>query len=259
MSYNNRTGIILAAGLGTRLCNSKPSIKSKPLASVNNMTLLLRTINNHYEAGCERVIIVLGWQAEYIKSNIMTEYSGSVHLQFVLNSNYKLKNGISVLCARPYIEGEFLLTMADHILHDDIMRHIAYSHPPDGGATLCVDYKLDTIFDMDDATKVYVEKNSIRKIGKHIIRYNCVDTGVFIATDGLMSAINKVYEENGDASLSEGVQLLANQGLMHALDIGDCFWQDVDTPEMLEHAENLLRTQNRTLENDIRSITSKKA
>ncbi|MBA4369600.1 MAG: hypothetical protein C0403_18400 [Desulfobacterium sp.] len=120
------------------------------------------------------------------------------------------------------------------------MKLISIHVPQKGGATLCVDYKLDTIFDMDDATKVFAENQVIKCIGKKITDYNCIDTGVFIGTIGLMDAIERVYQQKGDASLSEGVQVLADAGKMQALDIGDCFWQDVDTPEMLNHAEKLL-------------------
>jgi len=240
-------GIILAAGIGSRLNGLDKSALAKPLVSVNSFALLLRTIQSLELAGCTRVVIVLGYQAESVEAFVLLNHSGSADIKFALNNNYHLQNGISVLCARPFIGKEYLLTMADHILDDEIM-HLVYNHkPPAGGATLCVDYKLETIFDIDDATKVLAKDSFIKQIGKKLNKYNCIDTGVFIGTDGLMGAIDHVYKQKGDASLSEGVQFLADRGLMEILDIKDAFWQDVDNMDMLVHAEKLLREKSESI------------
>ncbi|UCF94081.1 MAG: NTP transferase domain-containing protein [Desulfobacterales bacterium] len=237
-----RAGIILAAGIGSRLNGLRTKQKLvKPLTSVDGLMLLLRAIRSLEKADCHKVVIVLGWQADKIKAYINAHYAGSTEIAFAFNQNYQLRNGLSVLCARPFVEEEFVLTMADHILDDKIMMLARNHRPPKDGATLCVDYKLDSIFDLEDATKVIAAGHLIKKIGKGIKGYNCVDTGVFIGTKGLMEAIEKIYLQKGDSSLSEGVQLLADKGRMEVLDIKDAFWQDVDTPEMLLHAEKLLR------------------
>lgn len=237
----NKTGIILAAGLGSRLCNTETKYKSKPLAKVDNIALLIRTLKSHEAACCKKVIIVLGWQADIIKNSIITQYAGPLELQFVYNEKYKLSNGISALCAKPFLDGQYILTMADHVLDDNIMRIAKDCTPPEGGATLCVDFKIDTIFDIDDCTKVYEEGGLIKSIGKKLQRYNCIDTGVFIGSLGLLNAIEDVYNHKSDASLSEGVEFLSKKGLMSVLDIKNSFWQDVDTPEMLVHAEKILK------------------
>ena len=100
--------------------------------------------------------------------------------------------------------------------------------------------QLETIFDMDDATKVLARGRKLTKIGKQLAEFNCIDTGLFVCSRALLEALGAVYRDQGDASLSAGVQRLAAAGRMTVVDIGSGFWQDIDTPAMLEHAERRL-------------------
>lgn len=235
-----RVGVVLAAGFGSRLATEGDATSNKPLLEVAGRPLFDRTLRSLEVARCARVVIVLGHEAELLQRRIEADYSGALPMTFAHNPDYQLSNGLSVLCAEPYVSGEFVLTMADHILGDELMALVADHHPPPEGATLCVDYKLDAIFDMDDATKVWAADGLIASIGKQIPDYNCIDTGVFICTRALLHALEEVRAAKGDASLSDGIQTLASQKKMSVLDIGDGFWQDVDTPEMLAHAEAML-------------------
>jgi choline kinase len=130
--------------------------------------------------------------------------------------------------------------MSDHVFGDEVMRRAGGHTPPENGASLVVDYRLDSIFDMGDATKVRERDGLIVAIGKDLDDFNCVDTGLFICTPALMVALRQAVDASGDVSLSQGVQQLARVGRMSVVDIGDGFWQDVDTPAMLEHAELML-------------------
>lgn len=238
MVHNSRTGLILAAGFGSRLAGSLNSTDLKPLTPVSGTPLIFRTIKSLSIAGCDRICIVLGYESDEIKAQIQENYSGDVPLIYVKNDRFDLKNGVSVLAADEYLTGTFIMTMADHVLGDSVMKLAAVHQPPGEGATLLVDYKLDCIFDMGDATKVLTDdEGRIKSIGKEITNYNCVDTGVFICTNGLIVALKDLFKKNGDASLSEGVQHLAKTGRMNTLDVKNGFWQDVDTPEMLANAE----------------------
>lgn len=232
---DGRVAVVLAAGLGSRMAAEASA--PKPVVPVGRIPLLTRTLRSLELAGCARVVIVLGYRSEQIQRAIETGYGGPLELRFVENPDYELQNGISVLCARPHVEDEFVLTMADHIFDDTIMELVRQHRPPKDGAALCVDYKIDAIFDLGDATKVLACEGMIQAIGKQLDRFNCIDTGVFICTQALMEALERVRSARGDASLSDGVQQLASAGKMHVIDVGDGFWQDVDTPQMLAHAE----------------------
>jgi len=236
---------VLAAGLGTRLAKADSSATLKPLTEVGGVPLILRTLRSLEIAGCTSIVIVLGHCADELRRDVVAGHRGEARLTFATNERYELANGVSVLCAREHVGEVFVLTMADHVLGDKLMVLARDHTPPAGGASLLVDYKLDTIFDMDDATKVLAQDGKIVDIGKQIEVFNCVDTGVFVCTPGLMDALAEVLARRGDASLSEGIAALARAGRMSAVDIGDGFWQDVDTPEMLAHAEAVLARKRR--------------
>ncbi|WP_138429363.1 NTP transferase domain-containing protein [Fodinibius saliphilus] len=239
-NIGNRTGVVLAAGFGSRLNGTVKETSLKPLTPVAGTPLIFRVIESLKIAGCKRVVIVLGHGYEEIKQSIKERYEGPLELVYAYNENYDLQNGVSVLTAREYVEDEFVLTMADHILEKSLMQKARIHTPPEDGATLLVDYKIGTIFDMDDATKVLAEDTKLKSIGKQIEEFNCIDTGVFLGTQGLLKALEDRYQESGNVSLSDGIQELARRDKMEVLDIGDSFWQDVDTPEMMAHAEEQL-------------------
>ena len=241
IDLQNKTGVVLAAGTGARLSAQDSSKNIKPLTPVSRIVLLQRTLRALETAGCTLAVIVVGWQANIVQKEIAKNYKGPLDLYFAYNPLFKFQNGLSVLRGRPFIKGNFILTMADHILDPKIMELAGNYKPPVNGAALCVDFKIDTIFDMDDANKVLSKDGKIIQIGKQLKKYNCIDTGVFVCTMGLMDELENIYKRDGDVSLSQGIQALAHKGLMDCIDIGEAYWQDVDTLEMLNHAEALLK------------------
>lgn len=234
------TGLILAAGYGSRLAGVSPVTSFKPLTPVKGKALIFRTIENLEYAGCTEIVIVLGHGYKKIKKAIQSRYKGDTPLLFVLNEKYELSNGVSLLSAQDYLSNRFIMTMSDHILGKSLMKIAREIKLKEGEAALLVDYKVDSIFDLDDATKVLSKSGKVLSIGKQINKFNCVDTGLFVCTSAILDALQKHYELYGDTSISNGVQDLASKGKMLAIDIKDGIWQDVDTPEMLEQAEKLL-------------------
>jgi 1L-myo-inositol 1-phosphate cytidylyltransferase len=111
---------------------------------------------------------------------------------------------------------------------------------------LAIDCKVASIFDLDDAMKVRAEGNRLVAIGKNLEDYNAIDTGIFICPESIFEYLRRVLRDE-DCALADGVRLMAEEGNALAIDIGDAWWQDVDTPQMLARAEEEM-TRLSTLE-----------
>lgn len=233
-------GLILAAGLGSRLDSLKTKSRLKPLFEFQGEPLILRVVRGMERVGCRRVVVVVGFFGHELRTELGRLYKGPMELEFVDNPDYEKSNGLSVLAAQKRLDVPFILSMSDHLISEAIWELAKQHSPPAGGATLLVDRKIGSVFDLDDATKVVTEGSRLVDIGKHLTTYDAVDTGVFVATSGLVNAISEEANSRGDASLSQGVARLAAKGLMEVLDVGQSFWADIDTPEMLNAAEGVL-------------------
>jgi CDP-L-myo-inositol myo-inositolphosphotransferase len=91
--------------------------------------------------------------------------------------------------------------------------------------------------DLDDVTKVQTSDGQLEAIGKDLERYDAFDTGCFLCSSELFSALDQVRMQEGDESLSAGIALLAGQGKVRVHDVGDAFWIDVDDANAVERAE----------------------
>ena len=238
---DGRTGIVLAAGYGARHALGNDLIL-KPLLPVGGRALILRTLDSLELAGCSRVVVVVGYAEDRVRRFLQESYHGKVEVVLVSNERFDLSNGVSLLAARSFLPQEFVLAMADHVFEPTVMHLVAGHMCPPQGAILVVDFKLESVFDIEDATKVIVENGRVVGIGKELGGFNAVDCGLFLAGHSLIDALDEVFQATGNVSLSQGVQRLAQQGRMYALDIGPGRWQDVDTTEMLSAAERLLKS-----------------
>jgi choline kinase len=233
------TALILAAGNGSRLRTVTGSLP-KPLAAFNGKPLLEHVMLGARDAGIERVVIVVGYRGDAIQSWVADRRLRGLQVDFVENPDYKsTANGVSLLKARHLLPEPFLLLMSDHIFESETAAALLRQRVEKDGTILAVDRKLDCIFDMDDATKVHCIADYIIDIGKQLTNFDAVDTGMFLCTPAIFSALDQGTID-GNCSLSDGMRILAANRKLRAFDIGDGIWQDVDTPEALAHGTDVL-------------------
>jgi len=222
--------LIIAAGHGSRLRALSPS---KPLTRVAGVPLIEHVVRAAAAGGAKAFIVATGHEAERLEAFLrgLTDFA----IRCVRVPDWDLPNGHSVLAGAATIDGDYLLTMADHLFDPAIVRRLIEA--PAAALTLAVDRDLaNPLLDMDDATKVETGAGgAIVRIGKLLERFDAIDTGLFRATPALAAAI-----AGGGGSLSQGVQRLADRGQAATLDATGLAWLDVDDEAALAKAEGMM-------------------
>jgi len=229
--------VILAAGNGLRLSSLSPL--PKPLVTVEQRSMLDRVFETVAAANLAQVKIVVGHAADSIRQHSFPS-AHCLDIEWVTNGRFSHPNGISLLCAERHVRPPFLLLMADHLFQVETLQRFLQQRCPPDGALLAVDRKLDTIFDMPDATKVVTHDGVLLDIGKQLTVYDAIDTGMFLCSGAIFDAM-RLSASDGRESLSDGVAALCRSGRMRVWDIGPGRWIDVDTPAAREEAERMVR------------------
>ena len=240
-----RKCLILAAGRGSRL--GKKGVP-KPLLPLLGLPLLERVILTAASAGLDDFIIVTGFEGDRVR-RFLDDLAArrGIQISHVINDEWEAGNGLSAYAAWEKIKDEpFVLLMADHLVDNRLLEGLR-AEPAEAG-TVCLAIDSNTcnpLVDLGDVTKVEVEGARVRAIGKDIEAYNAFDTGCFVCSAGLFSAIERARAQREDTTLSGAITLLAEEGKVHTFDIGDAFWIDVDDPHAVKRAETVLLSRLR--------------
>lgn len=231
--------LIIAAGRGSRLSGKGDS---KPLIPLLGLSLIERVILTAKKGGVTDFYVVTGYNGEKVRQ-YLEKFSlhRNINITYIANEEWEEGNGISVLKAEKLLNEHFILVMADHIFDESILAKLKNEKITDNEIMLAVDYniKANELVDVEDVTKVFVQDNRIRNIGKTISNYNAYDTGIFLCSSAIFRAIEKSIN-NKDSSLSGSVLALANEGKAKVFDINDDYWIDVDDEKTFKKAEKLL-------------------
>lgn len=231
--------VILAAGLGTRI-NRNREVVPKPLYEIKGMCLIEHVINNFKRAGISDIVVVIGFMADKIMERLGDGSKYGVNITYTLNNEYQKPLGLSVLCAEKHVEGNFLLSMSDHVMDFNGLKRIIDFPLPEDSCALLVDKKIGDIFWLDDAAKVKLDNvngNLIRGVDKGFNEFQAVDCGVFKCSSVIFDEIRKKVEHPD--SISSAVTTFSEKDKMFAVDIGEHRWIDIDEYEELEAARKM--------------------
>ncbi len=226
-------GVIIAAGLGSRLWNVSNQIP-KTLLPFGKGTILSTIISRLHAAGVSDLLVVVGYNQDFIREYLST-YKSPIPITIIENTQWERGNGLSVYTVKESVGNKpFILSMSDHIVQLEALEKIVSS--PATCNLLLVDPYLETNFDLADATKVRTNGAEIIEIGKELTDYNALDCGIFRLECDFFAAV-EIAVENGNESISAAITELIKNKRMQAVCVDKPNqWLDIDTPEAYEFA-----------------------
>ena len=229
--------VILMAGEGSRLRGSDETFL-KPFVAVLGRPLISYTLENLMCAEIKTVHFVVGYESERMIAQVKQLIPSGVNVSFIENRDWRRQNGISLLAAAGKVGAPFVLTMSDHLFDEAMVARLLDNFNPDI-LNIAVDRKLDAIFDLHDAMKLQTRGSRVTGIGKDLPEFDAIDTGLFVCPLQIFDYLDRAKSDNSenDCSLADAVRLMASDDQVRAIDIGESWWQDVDTPQMRERAE----------------------
>ena len=209
MSDRARKCLIIAAGRGSRLASGG---LPKPLFRLLGLSLIERALVNATRAGLTEFVVVTGYQSDRVTASLdrLAKRRG-LNITHVVNEKWDGGNGLSVLAAREAIgDDTFVLLMADHLVDVSLLSGLRDAELEAGEVCLAIDSNLlNPLVDLDDVTKVRTRDGQLEAIGKNLEHYDAFDTGCFLCSADLFSALDQARNQEGDESLSAGIAFLA--------------------------------------------------
>ncbi len=228
------TGIILAAGMGTRL---KDLTKETPkaLIEVQDRPLIQYAINFQKRLGINKIIIVGGFYFNDLKAVIN---SIDPAIEVFQNTDYKKGNLYTLDTVLEKINTSFFLMNVDHIYHKDIAEKVRSQFIDDIVAFTDDDRQLG-----DDDMKVLTDNNrKIKKISKQLDEFNLGYVGMTYCDETCLDQYKQMVEKtkviNGENAVVENVlQNFADFGASITVgDISGFGWHEIDFQDELEKA-----------------------
>jgi L-glutamine-phosphate cytidylyltransferase len=254
------TGIVIAAGLGSRMGNLTAE-RPKCMLPVAGRPLLHRTLDVLRHAGCDRLVVVTGYCA------YLVDAPGA---ELVHNPNFRANNILhSLMCAQSEFEGAVVCTYGDIWLEDSVVESVLEQT---GDIVLAVDrdwrpyYEGRSGHPLGEAEKVHVDSgHRARSLGKHIdpAPPTGCETGEFVGlwrmTPAGATRFRATFLDVSDGIAPESPFMAAAEWrkayvtdlLQHMINLGEdvvCArvhrgWAELDTREDYERLEQIAKRQ----------------
>jgi choline kinase len=173
VAVHELTGVILAAGLGTRL---RPLTDQHPkcLLEIGGQTLLARQLSQLARAGLTRAVVVTGYLADQVDAALQA-VPPPLPVRLMPNPEYhRTGNSMSVLAARPAVAGDgIVLCDGDVLLRGDALARLASETAP---AALLLDG--ETALGEEEMKAMLDPRGNVRRLSKQLPPAECAGESI---------------------------------------------------------------------------------
>ncbi|HVF83118.1 MAG TPA: phosphocholine cytidylyltransferase family protein [Sphingomicrobium sp.] len=241
-----KKAIILSAGQGSRLGHLTDD-KPKCLIEFEGRTLLDRQLDTLAANGVEQAVVVTGFRDGEIERALerRTAAGEGPAVRTVFNPFYKVADNTgSLYMARAELAGEVLVWNGDTMVSSALMARVVANVSPG----ICVTIDRKDGYDADDMKVVADADGRLRAIGKRLQQgVNAESIGLLAFRSGGAERFAAAIETAMRSA--EGTQIwylrvihhLAQESDVWTLDIAGEEWGEVDFPEDVERAREMVR------------------
>ena len=247
--------LMLAAGMGRRMGKYTESY-TKCMVPVAGKTLLERAVESIKAAGIDKLVMVIGYEAESLRKYVEEKNFG-IHIEYVYNYDYETTNNIySLYLAKDYLrKDDTILLESDLIFDPGIIRDVTnaeqrnlvvvakYEHWMDGTVVVLdkkrhiMDFVDKTNFRYEDVDKYYKTVN-IYKFSKSFSEQQYLP---------FLEAYIKAYGTNQYYEQVLKIFAHIRNSELSAYVLGDENWYEIDDAQDLDIASTIFARDNQIL------------
>jgi len=236
--------VVLAAGEGTRM-RPLTAAQPKPMLPVAGNPLLEHTLNRAVAAGADRLILVVGYESERVRSYFGSQHRG-VDLEYAVQEHQR-GTADAVSAAAGLLADEPFVVLNGDALYDQASLNTLYNNGPAVGS-----YRVDNpsaygVLQLDSADESRIT-GVVEKPANP--ESNLINTGAYVFPAAAKDLLNVETSERGELELTDVLEAVCNQFSVTAVPFDR--WLDVGRPwELLAANEWLLESLTTRLDGDV--------
>ena len=232
--------IVLAAGEGTRMRPLSASCP-KPMLPVAEEPLAAHTARAAVEAGADELVLVVGYEADTVRSHFGREYGG-IPVEYAVQERQR-GTADAVRAAREYVDGPFAVLNGDNVYDVDAVARLFDAGPAVGSYRVDDPSNYGVLSTDGDRVTGIVEKPADP-------RSNLANTGAYVFPEQASEWLDVSESERGEYEITDVVERVVEEFDVTSVELDR--WLDVGRPwELLEANEWKLAELERDVRGDV--------